>query len=231
MDRSLLLGLAAGIGATVAVGTVADYALRTPAAPAASATLESAPLVPGASGPLDSAPLVPAASTVPGRRWTGAPAAMPAVYRAPARYASVLDVRPVTRTVQEPRQVCRDEPVVQQAPVRDEQRVLGTLAGAAIGGLLGNQVGSGDGRKLATIAGTVAGGYAGNRIQDRVQRTNTVTTTEQRCETVYDTREEALGYDVTYQFDGRVQTVRMDEAPAERLPVRDGQVILTASTR
>lgn len=40
----------------------------------------------------------------------------------------------------------------------------GTVAGAAAGGLLGNQVGGGTGKTLATVAGAGAGGYVGNRI-------------------------------------------------------------------
>jgi hypothetical protein len=36
--------------------------------------------------------------------------------------------------------------------------------GAVVGGLLGNQVGSGNGRKLATVAGMIGGGYVGNQI-------------------------------------------------------------------
>ena len=39
------------------------------------------------------------------------------------------------------------------------------VAGAVLGGVLGNQVGGGNGRKLATVAGAVGGGYAGNEIE------------------------------------------------------------------
>ena len=41
----------------------------------------------------------------------------------------------------------------------------GAVAGALIGGLLGNHVCSGSGKKVATVAGAVAGGVAGNRIE------------------------------------------------------------------
>lgn len=40
----------------------------------------------------------------------------------------------------------------------------GAIIGAVAGGVLGNQVGKGDGRKLATVAGAVGGGFAGNKI-------------------------------------------------------------------
>lgn len=45
---------------------------------------------------------------------------------------------------------------------------VGILAGAAAGGLLGNQIGHGTGRTLATVAGAAAGGYAGNEVQKHV---------------------------------------------------------------
>lgn len=45
---------------------------------------------------------------------------------------------------------------------------LGAVGGAVVGGLLGNQVGSGRGRTLATIAGAAGGGYAGNRVERNI---------------------------------------------------------------
>jgi outer membrane lipoprotein SlyB len=46
---------------------------------------------------------------------------------------------------------------------------VGVVGGAVVGGLLGNQVGSGNGRTLATIAGAVGGGYAGNEVEKRTR--------------------------------------------------------------
>lgn len=51
---------------------------------------------------------------------------------------------------------------------------VGMATGAVVGGLLGNQVGGGNGRTLATVAGAVGGGYAGNVIEKRA-RSTTVT--------------------------------------------------------
>jgi outer membrane lipoprotein SlyB len=42
---------------------------------------------------------------------------------------------------------------------------LGTLAGAAIGGIVGNQVGGGTGRTVATVAGAAGGAYVGHEIE------------------------------------------------------------------
>jgi surface antigen len=44
-----------------------------------------------------------------------------------------------------------------------DKETLGTLGGAAGGGLLGSQVGGGKGKVLATVGGTLLGAYLGNR--------------------------------------------------------------------
>jgi uncharacterized protein YcfJ len=38
-----------------------------------------------------------------------------------------------------------------------------------LGGLIGNQIGGGNGRALATVAGAVGGGYAGNEVEKRMR--------------------------------------------------------------
>jgi outer membrane lipoprotein SlyB len=48
---------------------------------------------------------------------------------------------------------------------------VGIAAGAVVGGLLGNQIGSGNGRLLGTVAGAAGGGYAGNEIEKRTHTT------------------------------------------------------------
>lgn len=47
---------------------------------------------------------------------------------------------------------------------------LGVIGGAVVGGLLGNQVGGGNGRTLATVAGAVGGGYAGHVAENHYNR-------------------------------------------------------------
>ncbi|TFW30959.1 glycine zipper 2TM domain-containing protein, partial [Duganella callida] len=44
---------------------------------------------------------------------------------------------------------------------------------AVLGGLLGNQVGSGHGRQLATVAGAVGGAVAGNQIEGNMKKSTT----------------------------------------------------------
>jgi uncharacterized protein YcfJ len=147
-------------------------------------------------------------------------------WAASGSYAEVTDVKPILKTIKTPRQACHDEQVTRQKPVQDEHRVAGTVVGALVGGVLGNQIGGGNGKKLATVAGAAAGGYAGNQVQDRMQKGDTETTTEQRCETVYDLTEKTAAYEVTYRRDGKTATVRMDHNPGPRIPIRDGELVL-----
>ncbi|MFC5694055.1 glycine zipper 2TM domain-containing protein [Pseudomonas sp. GCM10022186] len=143
-------------------------------------------------------------------------------------YAEVLAVQPISETIKTPREVCNDVAVTRQKPVKDQHQIAGTVIGAVAGGLLGNQVGGGTGKKIATVAGAVGGGYAGNKVQEHMQSNDTYTTTETRCKTVTDTSERVVGYDVKYQLDGKVSQVRMDHDPGRQIPLtKDGQLILT----
>lgn len=143
------------------------------------------------------------------------------------KFADVLGVDPVTETIRTPREVCTDHVVTHKKTVKDEKQITGTVIGAVVGGVLGNQIGDGRGQKIATVAGAAAGGYAGNRVQKRIQDGNTYTTTEQQCETVYDTSKKTVGYDVRYRLGEEEGTVRMDRDPGQRIPVQDGQLVLT----
>lgn len=66
------------------------------------------------------------------------------------------------------RQYSSVPPQAPAAPV-SQNSPLGIGVGAVVGGLLGNQVGGGNGKTLATIAGAVGGGYVGNEIAKRNQ--------------------------------------------------------------
>lgn len=142
-------------------------------------------------------------------------------------FAEVVGVEPVKEVIKTPREVCKDVTVTRQKPVQDQHRIAGTAVGAVVGGLLGNQVGGGSGKKIATVAGAVGGGYAGNQVQGRMQANDTYTTTETRCSTVTDTHDKVVGYEVKYDLDGKIGTVRMDRDPGNRIPVQDGQLVLT----
>lgn len=156
----------------------------------------------------------------------GAVATYSLVDRGP-EYAEVLAVKPVKETIKTPREECREVTVTRQQPVKDQHQIAGTAIGAIAGGLLGNQIGGGNGKKIATVAGAVGGGYAGNKIQENMQQRDTYTTTETRCNTVMESSEKLVGYDVKYQLGDQVGNVRMERDPGARIPVSaQGELVL-----
>lgn len=77
------------------------------------------------------------------------------------------------------RVICDDVEVARSSS--DPNRIAGTATGAVIGGLVGNQIGDGDGRKLATAAGAVAGGAIGRNVQGNRQEARGERVVERRC--------------------------------------------------
>lgn len=145
-------------------------------------------------------------------------------------FAEVLAVEPVKETTKTPRDVCDEVVVNEQAPVKDPNRIAGTAIGAVAGGLVGSQIGGGSGKTLATIAGAAAGGYAGHEVQKGMQEKSTVSRTETRCKTVYESHTKTVGYDVRYRLGDEEGQVRLDHEPGPRIPVKDGQLQLDAPT-
>lgn len=196
MDAKILLGVAAG--AAIAIGGMALAQHRN-----------------GGSNDGESVPSAAAslAQQVPVREVE--PPASPI----DNGYADVRNVRPIVEQATTPRKVCEDVTVKRRAPGSDNH-VVGTVVGAAVGGLLGNQVGRGNGRKAATVAGAVGGGLVGHEVGVRHDAKRTVTSTETRCRTVNDSSDKVTGYDVTYEYQGRSYTTRMDHDPGPRLQVQ-----------
>ena len=166
-------------------------------------------------------------ATVAHSRHATARSVEPSSTQSALTFGRVLSSTAVVENQRIPRQDCHDEQVTHKKPVKDEQRIAASAIGAVIGGILGNQVGDGNGRTLATAAGAVAGGVAGNKIQQRVQDGSTETVTEKRCVTVYDIKEKVRGYDVVYRVGNDTKTVRMAIEPqiGSNLPLRDGRAV------
>lgn len=204
----------AEVGSSAADTVSAD--LAAPAAPAPAGAVDA-----GIEAVADASAVAPAAPV---------PAAPVAAAPAP-QFARVVAVTPVTaeHTMTTPRQECRDEEVPVDREFKDKNRIGGAVAGGAIGGLLGHQVGGGRGKDLATLAGVVGGAVAGREIQKRHQENNAVETETRRvCQTVDETHVETVttGYDVTWQLGDEEGHVHMAEAPliGTGLPVIDGKV-------
>ncbi len=95
--------------------------------------------------------------------------------------AAICSAGTATAQTSKKQQRCYDVEVQKPKEVKDEHKITGTALGAVAGGLLGNQVGGGSGKKIATAAGAVGGAVAGRKIQEN-QQNKTETVIERRCE-------------------------------------------------
>jgi outer membrane lipoprotein SlyB len=64
---------------------------------------------------------------------------------------------------------CGNVESIRQVATRAQGSGIGAAGGAILGGLLGNQVGSGHGRQLATVAGAVGGAVVGNQVEGNMK--------------------------------------------------------------
>ncbi|MCB1560227.1 MAG: glycine zipper 2TM domain-containing protein [Xanthomonadales bacterium] len=144
--------------------------------------------------------------------------------------ARVVDVQPLHETISQPvsSRECWREPV----QYRTADRYYGprdktpAVLGGIIGGLIGNQIGHGRDRDIATIAGVALGAAAAHDAQRRnggyYQRGRTVRTSQERCavRTDYRDQQQLVGYDVTYDYQGRIGHVQTDFDPGDTIRVR-----------
>ena len=144
-------------------------------------------------------------------------------------YAKVVDVEPLTSRVRvsTPQRECWDETRYDRGSQYGGHgpQVAGTtLLGAAIGAVIGHQIGDGQGRKAATAGGAVIGAAIGH--QQGMRRYGAVSAPQpysvQRCETRYhdEYQERIDGYRVTYLYHGRRQVTQLPYRPGERIRVR-----------
>ncbi len=89
---------------------------------------------------------------------------------------------------------------------------LGAVGGAVAGGLLGHQIGGGNGRTVATVLGALGGGVAGNMVEQRV-----------RSDTEYQVR--------VRMEDGSTRVVTYHQRPdlgvGQRVRVENGEITST----
>lgn len=140
----------------------------------------------------------------------------------------VLSADAVTETRSGPREVCEDKVVEYEVQSKDPNKIAGTAIGAVVGGLLGNQVGGGKGKTVATVAGVAGGAYAGRKIQENRQAANarTETRVETSCQTITESRDEVVGYDVSYVVDGETVNKRMSKKPGNTIALGKRQQVI-----
>ncbi|MEF9978988.1 MAG: glycine zipper 2TM domain-containing protein [Thermomonas sp.] len=114
-------------------------------------------------------------------------------------------------------------------------RNVATIVGGIAGAVLGSKMGGGSGTYATTAIGSMVGGMAGRQIYDQTQQDRYVRPATVRvCDPEpvrggygsyddgYDSYRtgSANAYDVTYEYNGRRYTRRMDYHPGERVRVR-----------
>jgi len=120
--------------------------------------------------------------------------------------ASVVRTVPIHQIVTETQQQCVTETVTPQGGAG------GAVLGAILGGVVGNQIGGGSGRDIATGVGVITGAVVGDNMHN-------APTTQQRCTPIHNTRSVIVGYDVTWEYQGRQITQRMDRDPGQSVSV------------
>jgi uncharacterized protein YcfJ len=126
----------------------------------------------------------------------------------------VLSSTQVIQQVSVPRQVCSQEQLV----VQPNKSGAGAAMGAIAGGAIGNQIGGGSGKTAATMLGIFGGAILGNNIEGSpAQQSQTI----QNCSTQNVIENRVMGYNVTYEFNGKQYNVQLprDPGPSIKLTV------------
>lgn len=142
--------------------------------------------------------------------------------------ARVFSSVPVYTNVNEvtPREVCWTEMVTHERYIPAERRndAAPVIVGGVIGGALGHAVGHGrSNKRLGTVVGSVLGAAVGHSVGGervvRPERTAVTYEEVERCRVSEETQTRRVfeGYDVTYGYQGRVYTTRMQREPGETI--------------
>ena len=110
-------------------------------------------------------------------------------------------------------------------------RNVATVVGGIAGAVLGSKIGGGTGTYAATAIGSMVGGLAGRQVYENTQRDRYTPAGSVRvCEPEpvrggygdynQTNNGRASAYDVTYEYNGRRYTRRMDHHPGDRVRVR-----------
>jgi uncharacterized protein YcfJ len=122
------------------------------------------------------------------------------------------------------RQGYQEQDAYQERSQDAERRYGGAIVGGLAGGVLGNQVGGGNGKVAATAIGAVLGAFAGDSLENRNARPAQVYQTGgrevNRCQTVFETQSQLTGYQVVYEYRGQNYSTFMRNNPGNRLKVR-----------
>jgi uncharacterized protein YcfJ len=134
-------------------------------------------------------------------------------------YARVVAVEPMIERVRYTVPV--DNCWVEGRERAPANRTAATVVGGAMGALIGNSIGHGDGRRAATIGGAMVGAVLGSEAARNDRRYGSRYEEVQRCQTRYEERfdERVAGYRVTYVYNGRQGVTRLPYEPGRYIRV------------
>jgi len=136
--------------------------------------------------------------------------------------ARVTHVQPIYKTVRvsTPERECWNEPRRYQRHSQNDSYTP-AIAGGLIGGVIGNQFGGGSGKKVLTVAGALLGGSMGNDYNNHTKQYRGNPQRGEQCRVTnnYHDEQRIDGYRVTYKYNGKTYTTRMDHNPGRRIPV------------
>ena len=148
-------------------------------------------------------------------------------------YAQVVDVQSIYENYQIPetRRVCDNGNYNgnnnRTRYSQSQSNGGGAILGGIIGGIIGNRFGKGHGRRAATAAGVLVGSsigskarpkgyYSNNRSNNRNSRNNRQCYSQRE----YRTEQRLNGYNVSYDYNGRIYQTRMQNHPGDRVRVQ-----------
>lgn len=136
--------------------------------------------------------------------------AQAAVIQDSTEYAKVLNFSPIQGS-KIARQVCTPVSVIH----RSSSNPGAAVAGGLVGALVGSRFGGGNGKAATTIAGAIGGAMMGDALA-----AGPTTSTQEQCHTVYEQGPPA-GYEVTYEYKGKLLTTTTRTPPGEYLKVHN----------
>ncbi len=110
------------------------------------------------------------------------------------------------------RQICN--PVTITREREPGGNVGAQIAGGVLGAVVGSRFGGGHGRDAATVVGAIGGAIAGDALSSGPS-----TSTTQQCSVIYEPGPPS-GYQVTYDYKGKLYTTTLRTPPGEYLRVR-----------
>ncbi|UYM15635.1 glycine zipper 2TM domain-containing protein [Endozoicomonas euniceicola] len=127
--------------------------------------------------------------------------------------ARIISVKEIfrTETIRKPYQICEEKMVIVEE--RTDSDPVSTIAGAIVGGVVGNQFGKGSGNVAMTAAGAALGGAIG---AESSSGTTSSARTINQCRTEYNVEHRNVldHYQVTYDYNGQLQTWKTAKKPS-----------------